>query len=69
MRLHLHWHRAVAIHQTDWYGQCRCGHRTWKPLVQGGYWPVDHAWLQGDGDLPWDRSMPPPSRTASGYQP
>lgn len=66
--LHVHWHRAVSISLLDQYGQCRCGHRTWKPIAKRGYWPVDHDWLRGVGDLPWDRPMTPPSRAPSGYQ-
>jgi hypothetical protein len=73
-RLHIHWHHEVEppgrlhwqlqfVRRMDWYGQCRCGHRTWRPLVTGGYWPVDHAWLNGEGERPWDRPLKPPRQS------
>jgi hypothetical protein len=68
--LHLHWYREVKPGgpeepdplpmPMDVYLQCRCGRRKWRPLIRGGYWPVDKAWLCGEGERPWDRSMPPP---------
>jgi CDGSH-type Zn-finger protein len=63
---HLHRYRTVTIDRMERYSECRCGRRTWTPYVVGGYWPVDHAWLAGKGEKPWDRPMPPPPRTASG---
>lgn len=77
MRLHIHWHREVKPghpmrrakrgrannDDIDWYGECRCGHRTWRPLIRGGYWPVDHAWLGGEGIWPGERPIPPPRPT------
>ena len=67
MLRHLHWYRTVLLNDTDHYKQCRCGRRKWIPMKVGGYWAVDHAWLQGEGDTPWDRPMPPPPQTPSGY--
>ncbi|MQA92904.1 MAG: hypothetical protein GEU90_22220 [Gemmatimonas sp.] len=70
--IHVHWHRKVSglerrILDLDWYGECRCGHRKWHPLVYG-WWPVDRAWLRGEGDRPWGegrQQAPPPRRQGS----
>jgi hypothetical protein len=67
--IHLHWYRTVELSRLDRYSQCRCGKRKWEPLAVGGYWPVDHAWLRGEGVKPWDRPMKPPPPTPSGSPP